>query len=151
MIAVLTTLHVADMYSCKFSWGSGATRMSEVVRYFFKSLKASCASCVHSNLSCFLRSLKKGSPLIPSHEINPLKVAMHPINFYTSWRLSDSFILVIANTSSGLGSIPQWETIYPSNFPEGTPNVHFSGFSFILNFLRLLKVSAWSEMSPSSS
>jgi hypothetical protein len=38
-----------------------------------------------------------------------------------------------------------------SSFPEGTPNVHLSRFNFILNFLRLSKVSAKSEMSPSSS
>jgi hypothetical protein len=88
---------------------------------------------------------------MPSHEINLLKEAMHPVNFYTSWRLSSGFILVIANTFSGLGSIPQWETTYPSTFLEGTLNVHFSGFNFILNFLRLSKVSARSEMSPSSS
>jgi hypothetical protein len=43
MIAVLTTLLVADLYNSKFSWGSGATRVGEVVRYFFKSSKASCA------------------------------------------------------------------------------------------------------------
>jgi hypothetical protein len=78
---------------------------------------------------------------MPSHEINLLKAAMHPINFYTSWRLSSDFILVIVNTFSGLGSIPQRKTIYPSNFPKGTPNVHFSGFSFILNFLRLSMVT----------
>jgi hypothetical protein len=87
---------------------------------------------------------------MPSHEINMLKVSMHPVNFCTSCRLSGGFILVIADTFSGLGSIPRWETIYPSNFLEGMPNVHFSGFSFILNFLRLLMVSARSEMSPSS-
>jgi hypothetical protein len=44
MIVVLTTLLVADMYSFKFSWGSGSTRVGGVVRYFFNSLKASCAS-----------------------------------------------------------------------------------------------------------
>jgi hypothetical protein len=88
---------------------------------------------------------------MPSHEINLLKATMHPLNFCTSWRLSGGFILVIADTFSGLGSIPRRGTIYPSNFPQGTPSVHFSGFSFILNFLRLSKVSARSEMSPSSS
>jgi hypothetical protein len=76
-----------------------------VVKYFFTSLKASCASWVHKNLSCFLSSLKKGSPLTPSHEMNLLKVAMHLINFCTSWRLLSSFILVIADTFSALGSI----------------------------------------------
>jgi hypothetical protein len=82
--------------------------------------------------------------------MNLLKVAIHTINFWTSWRLSGGCILVIVDTF-GLGSIPHRETICPSNFPEGTPNVHFSGFSIILNFLRLSKVSARSEMSPSSS
>jgi hypothetical protein len=53
---------------------------------------------------------------------------------------------VIANTFSGLASTPHRETIYWSNFPEGAPNVHFSGFSYILNFLGFLKVSARSEI-----
>jgi hypothetical protein len=58
---------------------------------------------------------------------------------------------VIADTFSRLGSIPHRETIYPSNFPEGTLNVHFSGFNFNLNFHGFSKVFARSEMSPSSS
>jgi hypothetical protein len=87
---------------------------------------------------------------MPNHDIDLLKVAMHPINFCTSWMLSGGFILVIADTFSGLGSIPRWETINPSDFPEGTPNVHFLVFSFILNFLELSKVSTRYEMCPSS-
>jgi hypothetical protein len=79
--------------------------------------------------------------------MNLLEVAMHPVNFCMSWRLLGNFILVIANTFSGLGWIPRQETIYL----EGTPNVHFSGLNFILNFLRLSKVSTRSEMSHSSS
>jgi hypothetical protein len=138
------------MYSCKFSMGSGDTRVGGVVRYFFNSLKASCASYVHWSLSCFLRSLEKGSPLMPSRKKNLLKAAMHPVNFCTSWRLYGGFILVIDDTFSQLGSIPRREPIYPSNFAKGTPNVHFSGISFILNFFRLSKVSARLEMSPSS-
>jgi hypothetical protein len=82
---------------------------------------------------------------MPCCEINLLKEAMHLVNFCTSWRLLGGFILVIADTFSGLESIPRQETIYPSNFPEGTPKVHFSVFSFILYFLRLLKVFAWSD------
>jgi hypothetical protein len=62
---------------------------------------------------------------MPSHEMNLLKAAIHPVNFWTSRRLSGGFILVIADTFSGLGSIPQRETIYPSSFPEGTLKVHF--------------------------
>jgi hypothetical protein len=58
---------------------------------------------------------------------------------------------VIDDTFSRLGSIPQREIVYPSNFPDGTSNVHFLGFNFILNFLKLSKVSAKSEMSPLSS
>jgi hypothetical protein len=132
-------------------WGSGATTVGGVVRYFFKSSKDSCASQVHWNLSYFLRSLKKGSPLTPRHKINLLKDALHSVNFWTSWRLSDGFIFVMADTFSGLGLILRWETIYPSSFPKGTPNIHLSRFNFILNFLGLLKVSARSEMSPTSS
>jgi hypothetical protein len=92
----------------------------------------------------------KGSPLTLSHEMNLPKAAMYPINFWTSWRLSGGFILVIADILSRVRLIPCQETIYPSNFPEGTSNVHFSGFNFILNFLRLSKISSRSEMSPSS-
>jgi hypothetical protein len=88
---------------------------------------------------------------MPSREMNLLKAAMHPMNFWTSWRLWGGFILVIADTFSRLGSIPEWETIYQSNFPEGTPNVHLSGFNFILSFLRLSKVSVRLEISLSSS
>jgi hypothetical protein len=85
-----------------------------------------------------------------SRETNLLKAAIKPINFCMSWRLSGGSILIMANTFSVIGSIPHRETIYPSNSHEAMPNVHFSGFSFILNFLRLSKVSARSEMSPSS-
>jgi hypothetical protein len=120
-------------------------------RWCSQILKASCASCVHWNLSCFLRSLKNGSPLTSSREMNLLKAAIHSVNFWTAWRLSGGFILVIANIFSGLGSIPCRETIFLSNFPMCTPNVQFSRFSLILNFLRLSKVSARLEMSPSCS
>jgi hypothetical protein len=44
MIAILITLLVADVYSYKFLWGSGAIRVGGVVRYFFNSSKAYCAS-----------------------------------------------------------------------------------------------------------
>jgi hypothetical protein len=67
---------------------------------------------------------------MPSDEINLLKAAIHPVNFYTSWRLLGGFILMIADTFSGLGSVPRWETIYLSNFLEGIPNAHFIGFNF---------------------
>jgi hypothetical protein len=102
-------------------------------------------------LVLFLKELKEGQPLTSSHEMNLLKAAIHPINFWTSWRLSGDFIFVIVDTFSGLASISQRETICLRSFPEGTLNVHFLGFSFILNFFRLSKVFAMSEMSLSSS
>jgi hypothetical protein len=71
--------------------------------------------------------------------MNLFKAAIDPINFWTSWRLSGAFILVMADTFSWLGSISRWETIYLSSFPEGTLKVHFSGFNIILNFLRFVK------------
>jgi hypothetical protein len=131
--------------------GFRGPRVGGVIKYFFKSSKASCASWVHWSLSCFLRSLKNRSPLTPSHEMNLLKTAIDTVNFWTSWKLSGGFILVMANTFSSLGSIPCQETICLSSFPEGRLNVHFSRLSFILNFLRLSKVTARSKMSPSSS
>jgi hypothetical protein len=107
--------------------------------------------CSIGTCPVFLRSLKKGSPLTPSHEMNLLRAAIDPINFCTSWRRSGGAISIITDTISGLGSIPRQETMYSSNFPKGMPNVHFSGFSFILNFLRLSRVSTRLEMIPSSS
>jgi hypothetical protein len=85
---------------------------------------------------------------MPSRDMNLLKAVIHPVNFCMSWRLLGGFILVIANTFSGLGLIPRWETIYMSSFHEGIPNAHILGFNFNLIFLRFSKVSAKSEMSP---
>jgi hypothetical protein len=121
MIIVLTIVPVTEMQSYKDSWGYGATRVGGVVKYFLRSLKASCASLVHWNFSRFLRGLKKGSPLTPSREINLLLAAIHPINLCTSWRLSGDVIFVIVDTFFGLGSIPRRWTIYLSSFSEGMP------------------------------
>jgi hypothetical protein len=88
---------------------------------------------------------------MPSHEMNLLQEVINLIMFWTSWRLFGGAIVVITDTFYGLGLIPCWETIYPSNFPRGMPNVHFLGFNCILNLLMLSKVSARSEISPLSS
>jgi hypothetical protein len=125
--------------------------VARVVKYFLRSSKASCDSLVQWNSSYFLRSLKKGSPLTPSCEMHLLRVAIHPVNFCMPWRLFGGSIFVIDDTFSRLWSIPHWEIIYLSNFLEGAPNMHFSGFSFILNFLKLAKVSTRLEMSHLSS
>jgi hypothetical protein len=67
-------------------------------------------------MSCFLSSLKKGSPQALSLEMNQLKAAMHPVSFCTSRRLSGGVKFMIANIFSRLGSIPRWETIYPGSY-----------------------------------
>jgi hypothetical protein len=105
----------------------------QILLQVFKGLKCHLSPL---ELVLFLDELKECESPMLSREMNLLKAAMHPVNLWTSWRLSGGFILVIADTFSGLGSIPQRKTIYPSNFPEGTSNVHFSRFSFILNFLK---------------
>jgi hypothetical protein len=53
-----------------------------------------------------------------SLEMNGLRVAIHPVMFCTSRKLLGGVIFMIAEIFSGLGSIPRWETIYPSNFSE---------------------------------
>jgi hypothetical protein len=49
--------------------------------------------------------LEGREPPDASLDMNLLKCAMHPINLCTSWRLLGGFIIVIADTFSGLGSI----------------------------------------------
>lgn len=41
-----------------------------------------------------------------------------------------------------LASTSLLETSKPRNLPESTPKVHFSRFSFVLYFLRTLKISS---------
>jgi hypothetical protein len=77
-----------------------------VDRYYLSSSKASCAFLAHWNLSCILTSLKKGSPLTLSLEMNLLRDVMHPVSFCTSWRLSGGLIFMIVNIFFALGSIP---------------------------------------------
>jgi hypothetical protein len=74
-------------------WGS---------QVFLEIFESFLCFLVHWNLFYFLRGLKKGSPLMPSHEMNLLKVSIHHVNLCTSWRLTGGVIFVIAY-SSGLG------------------------------------------------
>jgi hypothetical protein len=59
-------------------WGHQGGWGSQILLQVFEALL-----CLLSPLELvlFLRSLKKGSPLMPSHEMNLLKVAIRPINF----------------------------------------------------------------------
>ena len=54
-----------------------------------------------------LSSLKNGSPFSPRCDIKRLRAAMHPVSFYISFTQVGHFILVILETLSKLGSIPQ--------------------------------------------
>jgi hypothetical protein len=80
-IAALTTMVVAAMYNIIASCFFGGVRIGEVVRYALNFSKASLASSVHSNLPVFFRSLKKGNPFSPSHEIKQLRAAMQHVSF----------------------------------------------------------------------
>ena len=103
---------------------------------------ASAASVVHSNLSCHLRSLKKGRPHSPSLDKNRFKAAMQPVSFWTPLIVAGASMAIMALIFSGLASIPRLMTMNPSSFPEGTPKTHLDGLSFQQNFQRLLKVSS---------
>jgi hypothetical protein len=56
---------------------------------------------------------------------------------------------VMAVIFTGLASISRLVTMNPSNFPDGTPNTHFLGLSFHLNFHKLLNVSSKSAIRSS--
>ena len=91
---------------------------------------ASAASVVHSNLSCHLRSLKKGRPRSPSLDKNQFKAAMQPVSFWMSLIVAWASMAMISLIFSRLALIPRLLTMNPSSFPEGTPKTHLVGLSF---------------------
>jgi hypothetical protein len=94
------------------------------------STKVVLASSDHSNFSFALRSLKNGRPFSSSRNMNRLKVAMHPVNFWMSLTYFGGFIFMTTLTFSRLGCMPSQLTMLPSSMPDGTPNMHFLGFNF---------------------
>jgi hypothetical protein len=94
-------------------------------------------------------SLKKGSPLSPSWEMNLFKAAIQPVSFYTSLIVVGDPISVMVEIFTGLASIPRLLTMNPSNFPDGTPKMHLVGLSFHQNLHRLLNISSSSAIRPS--
>ena len=120
--------------------------MGGVVRKSLSCWKATAAYSFHSNLSDFLRSLKKGRPMSPSRLMNRLKAAMHPVSFIRSFLHLGGFMNLIALIFVGLASIPRLLTMKPSSLPAGTPKTRLVGFSFHLNLLRLSNVSWRSAM-----
>ena len=77
------------------------------VRNNLSCLKAVSASSDQEKRSEALSSLKNGSPFSPRHDIKRLRVAMHPMSFCISFTQVGRFILVMAETLSGLGSMPR--------------------------------------------
>ena len=68
--------------------------------------KAVSASSNQEKRSEALRSLKKGSPFSPRHDMKRLKAAMQPISFYISLMHVGHFMLVMVETLLGLGLMP---------------------------------------------
>src|SRR5207237_5539988 len=66
---------------------------------------------------------------------------MQPVNFCTSFKAIGEFILNMSLSFSGLASMPRYDTMKPSNFPEGTPKTHFLGFNFHLKRLKFSNIS----------
>ena len=69
--------------------------------------KAVLASSDQEKHSETLSSLKNGSPFSPRRDIKRLRAAMHPVSFCISFTHVGHFILVMAETLSGLGLIPR--------------------------------------------
>jgi len=69
--------------------------------------------------------LKNGRLRFVDLEMNLLRAAIWPVNFYTSFLFEGSAIDMIAFVLSGLALIPSELTMYPSIFPLLTPNTHF--------------------------
>ena len=68
--------------------------------------KAVSASSNQEKHSKALRSLKNGSPFSPRHAIKRLRAAMQPVSFYMSFTQVGHFMLVMAETLSGLVLMP---------------------------------------------
>ena len=76
------------------------------VRNNLSCSKAVSASSDQEKCSEALRSLKKGSPFSPRRDMKRLKAAMQPVSFCISLTHVGHFMLVMAETLSGLGSMP---------------------------------------------
>src|SRR6266498_3694711 len=123
----------------------GRTNIGGLVRNFLTSAKACCTSGVHWNLSCFFRSLEKGIARPPSQEMKWLSATMQHVSFCTSFKAIGEFIMNMSLSFSRLASMPRYDTMKSSSFPEGTPKTHFSGFNFHLKCLKFSNISDRSD------
>ncbi|KAJ0614769.1 hypothetical protein HanIR_Chr02g0066151 [Helianthus annuus] len=123
---------------------SGAAMSGWEARCCLIWLKASSASSVH--LKYFLSEqplsiLKKGKEVSANFEVKRFKAASFPFKLSTSFLLLGGLVSRTAFTLFGLALMLCFPTICPRNFPSSNPNEHFSRLSFMLTFLRFLKVS----------
>ena len=81
--------------------------MGGFVRNNLSCSKAVSASSDQEKCSEALRSLKKGSPFSLRRDMKRLKAAMQPVSFCISLTHVGHFILVMAVTLLGLGSMPR--------------------------------------------
>ena len=116
------------------------------VRNSLSCSKAVSTSFDQEKRSEALRRLKNGSPFSPRRDIKRLRAAMQPVSFCMSFTDVGRFMLVMAKTLSGLGSMPQALTMYPRSIPDETLKMHFEGFSFHRYLFRLANVSSRSAM-----
>ena len=138
MSTVLTTWFVAAMYYSMGSLVFGVVRTRFVAKCAFISSSPAVATSVH--LKCWVRRRrrKRGSAFSPNREIKRLKVAMHPASFWICLRSVGIANCDRARIFAGFASIPLLEKMKPSNFSEGTPKTHFSGFS-LMSYVRRLR------------
>ena len=78
-----------------------------------------------------------------------LKVAKHPVSFCVSFRPWIGHMSSMAFMFVGFASVPRVEMMYPNNLPEGTPKVHYVGFSFMSNLLKFSNVPKRSQIRSS--
>jgi len=108
----------------------------------------SWASGVQEKCLYFLRNIYRGSPFSLRREMKQLRDARHPMTLYTPFRLRIGPMFAMAETFSGLASIPHSETMNPRSMPRETPKTYFSGFSLIPLALRHRNVSSKSATRP---
>ena len=77
------------------------------VRNNLSCSKAVSASSNQEKHSEALSNLKNDSPFSLRHDIKRLRAAMHPVSFCISFTQVGRFMLVMAETLLGLGSMPR--------------------------------------------
>ena len=94
------------------------------------------------NLAAFWSSWTIGLVFSVRRGTNLERAVRRPRSCCTSMMFFELLMLSISWHLSWLAFIPLWVSMKPINFPPSTPNVHFSGLSFILAPLRALNTSS---------